>query len=33
MTTDEKALTMFNLCIPCSSFKTNREYRKPNETK
>jgi len=32
MTTDEKALTMFNLCIPCSSFKTNRK-NEPRFTK
>ena len=32
MTTDEKALTMFNMCIPCSSFKTNRKHE-PRFTK
>ena len=32
MTTDEKALTMFNMCIQCSSFKTNRKHE-PRFTK
>lgn len=33
MSTDQKALTMFNMCIPCSSFKTHREYHKSKENK